>query len=343
MAGPDFALISQTSTSIAALQGKVDGFPEEEHNLEVSLTGYPVESGATITDHAVKLPDKLTLTGYVSDLLPIEETPNPPNVRNAEAWRTIINLMERRERVSIVTPIRVYRNMIITKATAPISVQTGRSLRFTLELVELIQVDFQENQLTPNIVSGPAVGRESIVDEGLKDSPLVEVAQATSNVSSKIFEGEGFNLPSGLDTGLVSPISTRLPGFGGVIQGISEGSRTVAQQLPVGGNSRSVFQTVLSNQTFRILPTWNRTSGLWNLSMLHPSGRSLLTSKRLVERGVFEIRDLVRNPSPENFLSTGQNFASMFRRGKMIGRMFVDGVGNPGRNAWGNTHRILWK
>ena len=166
---PNFALYPQTRTEIPLLRGKVDGYPTEEHRLELGTTEYPVESGSSLTDNAVKKPEKLRLTGWVSDLLPAPGSePGPIKQRAAKTWQNLIQIFEDRMPVSVITPLRVYRNMLITSASAPVNVNTGRSLRFTLELKEVLFADTELTRFPPGRVNpnGPAVDRTSTVDGG---------------------------------------------------------------------------------------------------------------------------------------------------------------------------------
>ena len=174
---PNFGLYTRRRTSIIVgetepLRDAVDGFLDESHEREVTTTSYPVESGASLTDHAVRQPDKLTLTGWVSSLLPSSEanTSRPISERNVEAWRRIGELMRDREPVTVATLLGSYHNMLIVKASAPVNRRTGRALRFTIELQEILFAPLTvaagglRVNPTPN---GPAVDREIAVDHGL--------------------------------------------------------------------------------------------------------------------------------------------------------------------------------
>ena len=164
---PNFAVYATTRTSIAVLAGRVDSFPVSRHRLDLGSTENPVESGGTLTDNAVKRREKLKLDGWVSDLLPA-----PGNTlshdRATDAWGAIVSLFVSRTPVTIVTPLRVYHNMIVNRAEADENKRTGRSLRFTLELAEIIFSETEITRLNANNVdeNGPAADRTSIVDRG---------------------------------------------------------------------------------------------------------------------------------------------------------------------------------
>ena len=154
---PNVALVPGAETTIPLLTAFVDGFPEGTHKLE-TLTGgggAPVEDGRKVTDHAVALASKLTLTGYVSGFT--------GGNRPADAWGEIRRLHKAGKTVTVITEWGVYPEMIIRTAEAP---QTGRGMRFTLELEEVLRVEVEETTLPPHAVDGPATGRSGEVHRG---------------------------------------------------------------------------------------------------------------------------------------------------------------------------------
>ena len=170
MADQDFGLFAVESAQIAPLIGKLDGYPTEDHQLSLQTTEHPVESGGSVTDNAVKLPDKLRLEGWVSDGLPAAGTDDAttPDQRRAETWQTIVTLMEQRELLEVVTLLKTYQNMIITSARTELNDKTARGLRVTLELSEIIHVGTTATRFSAGRVSGPATDRTSTVDGGTK-------------------------------------------------------------------------------------------------------------------------------------------------------------------------------
>ena len=168
---PNFAIYQQTAarTSIPVLAGRVDGYPVEEHRLDLGTTEHPVESGSTLTDNAVKRRERLRLEGWVSDILPA-----PGNMlsqsRPTDVWGEIVRLFEAREPVDVVTSLRVYRNMLVVRCIAPVDKTTGRSLKFTIDLAELLFASTSIARFPPDAVDGPADDRSSEVDGGDRQS-----------------------------------------------------------------------------------------------------------------------------------------------------------------------------
>lgn len=131
---PNFALYHTGESSIPALEGYVDLYFDEKHEVTVSKTRQPLESGATLTDHAVRVPNRLTLQGLVSDLHVRGAQ------RSAEAWRRIRSMADARTQFDIITPLGIYTNMMLLNAETTRNVRTGEGLLFKLELEEVLIV-----------------------------------------------------------------------------------------------------------------------------------------------------------------------------------------------------------
>ena len=163
-------------TSIVALGRIVDGYYAEEHKLKVSKTTYPVESGASLVDHAVREPNKLKLQGWVSELMPSPDASlaTANSERGTAAWVEILRLMEERQPLTVVTALAVYVNMLITSATAPVDRTTGLSLQFTIELEEVLFKNVSREASGTDVPpsSGPAADRLGAIRRGRVIAPV---------------------------------------------------------------------------------------------------------------------------------------------------------------------------
>ena len=158
-------------TSIVALGRTVDGYYTEEHKLKVSKTTYPVESGSSLVDHAVREPTKLKLQGWVSNLMPSADAVSnvDSTERSTAAWLEILRVMEERQPLTVVTALAVYDSMLITSVTAPVDRTTGLSLQFTIELEEVLMpvvVGRGGAGVLASVSSGPAADRLGAVRRG---------------------------------------------------------------------------------------------------------------------------------------------------------------------------------
>ena len=163
-------------TSILALGQTVDGYYGEEHKLKVSKTTYPVESGASLVDHAVREPTKLKLQGWVSDLMPSADAVSTTHhtERSTVAWLEILRVMDDRQPLTVVTALAVYDSMLITSVTAPVDRTTGLALQFTIELEEVlfknVSREASGTEVPPS--SGPAADRLGAIRRGRVLAPV---------------------------------------------------------------------------------------------------------------------------------------------------------------------------
>lgn len=140
----------------------IHAYLREQHELRTTTTQYPVESGAEVTEHAVRRPVKLRLEGWVASRrqvpapqdfgLPTIEVDHAVPVRS---WEKIAKALDEHTVMKVVTLLGVYPNMTIRKATAQVDRRTGQNLPFVVELEEV--------QLSPS-VSG--IGEDSPDPDG---------------------------------------------------------------------------------------------------------------------------------------------------------------------------------
>lgn len=203
---PMSLVITSERTSIPILEGKIDGYPIETHRLVLTTTRYPVEIGSALTDNAVKEPDKLRIEGWVSSGLRALDNQQRGN-EDVDAWETIYRTMETRQLVEIFTPIRVYRNMLISRAETTRTVNTGpNGLKIILELVEVISAQTDFSIITPNLRPTVTSGEDHEFNRGITlltdEEDVVEVVPRQLNV-----------IPTLKDQGIeVSTIDGEVPG-----------------------------------------------------------------------------------------------------------------------------------
>ena len=135
----------------------VDGFIDDPgtHILETSTGGEPLEDGAQVTDHAISLQEKVTLTGFISDFDGAE--------RPGEGWERLRSLHKAVTPITVTTAWGTYPEMLIRRAEGrPI----GRGIEFTLELEQVIRVGVTDNELPSENLDGPAEERSGEVERG---------------------------------------------------------------------------------------------------------------------------------------------------------------------------------
>lgn len=113
---------------------ELDASLSETHASDVDVTEHPVEQGANISDHARKLPHKLTLEGIVTNT-PIGVGAVPGNQRAETAYRQLLELEGKL--ITVVTTLRTYTDVTITSLVVPRNAELGDSVRFTAVLKQV--------------------------------------------------------------------------------------------------------------------------------------------------------------------------------------------------------------
>ena len=116
-----------------------DGFMQVDHNIELQTTENPVETGASIVDHAYVKPAEVVMRVMMSDvhqsLVPGQFTGT--RFRSTNAWQVLRKLQSDRIPMSIFTRLGLYTNMLITKLSASDTAETFRALPAEVTLKEI--------------------------------------------------------------------------------------------------------------------------------------------------------------------------------------------------------------
>lgn len=248
---PDpFAIYEPRNTEVAALVNYADGYLGEEHEIRVTVTRFPLESGAQLMDHAVHEPDLLKLSGWTSDLFPSDPANISDADRPARAWAEIRRMADERTPLQVVTILGVYNSMVLTRATAPVGTRTGRGLLFTLEFSEvqtepLRRVEFV---LTP-APAGPAADRvgDTNVSEA-HSANLTEIIPGLDPIDPFLTILEAFGDAGGIAASTVRNIAQTVSegDISGAIEVLGEG---LSQTGTVVGNAIRLIRAPVSERT----------------------------------------------------------------------------------------------
>ena len=116
-----------------------DGFINVDHTIELQTTSNPVETGASVVDHAYVKPAELVMKVMMSDvhqsLVPGQFT--GASFRSVNAWQVLRKLHSDRIPMSVLTRLGLYTNMLITKLTTSDTAETFRALSAEVTLREI--------------------------------------------------------------------------------------------------------------------------------------------------------------------------------------------------------------
>ena len=153
---------------------------EEQHEDRLTITEHPVEQGAKINDHAYVMPAALTISAGVSD------TAGEGKAR--EMYDRLLELMRKREPVSIVTGKRLYDNMLVEGVSCTTDKNTEKALLVTANCREVIIVRTQTASVPPRSRHKNAAKTGGVSDKGQK--------QPNSILNASVGSG-GYTRPGG--------------------------------------------------------------------------------------------------------------------------------------------------
>lgn len=117
-----------------------------EHDRSADVTEFPVEFGATITDHVRLRPRTLVISGFVTDT-PLDSSGlSLGAVRSSATFHLLQAMYEARVPLIVLTPRQLYTDMIIERLHVPESKEGA--LRFECTLRHIVRV-FSQNAALP--------------------------------------------------------------------------------------------------------------------------------------------------------------------------------------------------
>ena len=128
----------------------LDATLSESFESSLSWTEHPVEDGSTISDHAVRLPRKLSLSGVVTRAPAAMITgPNPDPAHLDDTIRALEGLMTDRQPVSVYTGLRAYPRLYVESLSVSRSAGDGQRANVQMSLREIEIVEAQTALVPP--------------------------------------------------------------------------------------------------------------------------------------------------------------------------------------------------
>lgn len=159
-----------------------DAFLKESHTGSVRITDHPVQGGASISDHAYNLPDKLTIEIFVSDVMDVlvKNQFSEYDTKSVSAYEVLKELKEARQPLEINTRLRIYEDMIIENMSITDDYKSKHSLRCSVSFRQIImasvsteivvlkrkQQAVQENKGGDTSSGGPSVLKQGAISVG---------------------------------------------------------------------------------------------------------------------------------------------------------------------------------
>lgn len=171
-----------------------DAFTSELENNTSRLTKFPRETLSEISDHRIKNPLTLQITGIVS-FTPLESI---ARVRGEDTHRitdarTLLEDLDKTGRaVLITTSTKIYSDMVLISLRVPGDRSTGNSFKFTATFQKTITVDVNkevEDILIELPRAKPKQKNGDKLEEKVKATEEAKVSEAPERSSSLLKQG----------------------------------------------------------------------------------------------------------------------------------------------------------
>jgi len=153
---------------------------EEKGTDTLILTEHPVQSGASITDHAYVMPAQLSITAQwdtVGAGMPLEQM-----------YARILEVQSSRIPFDVITGKRVYKNMLFKSIALTTDSYTDHILSLKCDLQEIIIVEISTTTVPPR-AQQKKPGRTSATDKAGKKSAQPVTSPEKSQSALKIIRG----------------------------------------------------------------------------------------------------------------------------------------------------------
>ncbi len=182
-----------------------DAARSREVGQQAQATQWPVESGASITDHTVVLPMRVTVDCTFSPAPILATSPPAGPGRPQQAWAILLSALEGRQSCRVETPDNVYEDLVITSLQSPETAETGYSREITIEFQQVRKVSSQEAAIPASQVVSRLRHASSTVDKGQAQTGTAQAAQVAATVLT-------ITLPGGATSAAAIDGVTRLLG-----------------------------------------------------------------------------------------------------------------------------------
>lgn len=126
-----------------------DAIIDENHERDSQITSFPIEDGAEASDHIIINPERISITGFITNTpaIILGAGASSDNVQNAVD--VLEDLWQSKELMTVVSDLKVYSDMAIESLSFPRDQRTGQALEFRVSLKKINKVS-TELVLMPN-------------------------------------------------------------------------------------------------------------------------------------------------------------------------------------------------
>lgn len=184
-------------------------------HLSQTVTQYPIEGGATISDNVASRNDTITMTGVVSNCYMEEKVGNKFNYdsikRVEQAVALLRKLKENKTLLTVCTEYEVWTNCVLTDCNYTQTPQTAEAIPFSLTFEKLRFAQTKYVTLDVKVIASTGKGGDASKDaktnssagaDGKRKTYVGQLNQATGKAGTDFFADSSGNsiIPSSTTT-----------------------------------------------------------------------------------------------------------------------------------------------
>lgn len=116
-----------------------------QHDMGVTVTQHPVQTGSSIADHAFTNPYEVSCEIGMTDV-----TTGVGHDHSVNTYALLVELMEKKEPFTLLTRLKTYRDMLVTAISAPDDYTTQHALKAQIyfQRINIVKVATVKVQIT---------------------------------------------------------------------------------------------------------------------------------------------------------------------------------------------------
>lgn len=164
---------------------EVDILVEQEHKLESEVMEHPVEDGFPVADHVVRKPIRVSMVvGVTASPVTWLDKLGSESDKVDNAISAFEQIYKNAQPITIVTPTNIWKNMVMTSAAIPRSLENGNLIRIPCEFVQIRTVSVKTTDIPADIVASSVTNSAGTTEADGGTATQTDAGDVSSSTSS---------------------------------------------------------------------------------------------------------------------------------------------------------------
>jgi hypothetical protein len=189
----------------------LDVLVSEKFSFKADVTEFPIESGSEASDHVITKPERISISGLISNTYAIEFA-GDGGIKHSNALDTLRFMINEKLPMTVITGMTRYHDMVIESIEGTRTADKGGNwLDLSFELVQISKVSLRTTEIAEERAATSARGRAGTTAQAAGrtttagGTPLGPPAPPTSALYRGVVERTGPIPVIGRAVGLVAP------------------------------------------------------------------------------------------------------------------------------------------